>query len=212
MQLFPRLRRNRLGEKSPSDYTVVMTDNNISPKSSLRLEEIMKQVGKQSYPPVHLWNPDFCGDIDMVIKKDGSWFYMGTPIARERMVKLFSTILRKDDDGKTYMVTPVEKIGITVEDAPFVATNMEVSGDGDDGAISFTTNVGDVVMLDGEHPLRVEVNEQTGEPRPYVLVRGQLEALINRSVFYELVDMAEHQDNHLVIKSAGKTFSLGVVS
>lgn len=182
------------------------------PKSTLRLDEIMKQVGEQSYPPVHLWNPDFCGDIDMVIKKDGSWYYMGTPIARERMVRLFSTILRKDDDGKTYLVTPVEKVGITVEDAAFVITSVEVAGSGEDASISFETNVGDVFLLDEAHPLRVEINPESGEPRPYVLVRGRLEALICRSVFYELVHLAEQQDGDLVVKSAGKAFLLGAMS
>ncbi len=189
-----------------------MTERKSKATSTLRLDEIMKQVGNQSYPPVHLWNPEFCGDIDMVIKSDGSWYYMGTPITRERMVRLFSTILRKDDDGKTYLVTPVEKVGITVEDAPFTIIAMEVVGAGEDSAISFTTNIGDIVLLDDEHALRVEINAKSGEPRPYVLVRGRLEALISRSVFYELVELAEEKDGNLVIKSARKTFTLGAVS
>lgn len=204
--------RNSLGESIASDYTSFMTEKNTQPKPTFRLDEIIKQVGDQSYPPVHLWNPEFCGDIDMVIKRDGSWFYMGTPIARERMVRLFSTILRKDDDGKTYLVTPVEKVGITVEDAPFVITTMEVVGSGENIAISFTTNIGDVVLLDEAHPLRVEINPKSGEPRPYVLVRDRLEALICRPVFYELVDLAHEQDGTLVLKSAGKRFTLGAVS
>lgn len=196
----------------PSDYSVLMTETKITPKSTFRLDEIMKQVGDQSYPPVHLWNPEFCGDIDMVIKRDGSWYYMGTPIARERMVRLFSTVLRKDDDGKTYLVTPVEKVGITVEDAPFVVTSLEVASSEGQSAISFTTNVGDVVVLDEAHPLRVVINKESKEPRPYVLVRGNLEALIGRSVFYELVDLAQEKDGDLIIKSAGKTFILGAIS
>ncbi len=189
-----------------------MVDKQTKPKAALRLDEILKQVGDQSYPPVHLWNPEFCGDIDMAIKKDGSWYYMGTPISRQRMVKLFSTILRNDADGKTYLVTPVEKIGITVEDAPFIITAMELSGSADDAVISFTTNIGDIVVLDSEHPLRVELNEKTGEPRPYVLVRGRLEALISRSVFYELVDGAVDKEGELIVKSAGQIFSLGKVA
>lgn len=197
-----------LGVNALRDYSSFM----IQKTTSIRLEEIIKQAGDQRYPPVHLWNPEFCGDIDMVIKTDGSWYYMGTPIARERMVKLFSTILRKDDDGKTYMVTPVEKIGITVDDAPFVVTTMECSGGDSDEIISFTTNVGDVIVLDGEHPLRVEVNSETGEPRPYVLVRGNLEALISRSVFYELVEHASEEDGSLILHSSGATFTLGALS
>ena len=203
---------NSLGGSIASDYTTFMTEIKTPPKSTLRLDEIIKQVGDQSYPPVHLWNPEFCGDIDMVIKSDGSWFYMGTPITRERMVRLFSTILRKDADGKTYLVTPVEKVGITVEDAAFVITTMEVVGNGEHASISFTTNIGDVLLLDEAHPLRVEINPKSGEPRPYVLVRDRLEALICRSVFYELVDLAQEQDGNLVIKSAGKIFTLGAVS
>lgn len=194
------------------DYSVLMTETKITPKSTFRLDEIMKQVGDQSYPPVHLWNPDFCGDIDMVIKRDGSWYYMGTPITRERMVRLFSTVLRKDDDGKTYLVTPVEKVGITVEDAAFVVTSMERASSEGQNVISFTTNVGDVVVLDEAHPLRVEINKESKEPRPYVLVRGNLEALIGRSVFYELVEMAQEKDGDLILESAGKAFILGAIS
>lgn len=196
----------------PCDYTVLMTETKITSKATFRLDEIMKQVGDQSYPPVHLWNPEFCGDIDMVIKSDGSWYYMGTPITRERMVRLFSTVLRKDDDGKTYLVTPVEKVGITVEDAHFVVTSLERASSDGQSAISFTTNVGDIIVLDEAHPLRVEINKESKEPRPYVLVRGNLEALIGRSVFYELVDLAQEKDGELIIKSAGKTFVLGAVS
>ncbi len=204
--------RNALGESMRSDYTALMTETKLTPKSTFRLDEIMKQVGDQSYPPVHLWNPEFCGDIDMVIKRDGSWYYMGTPITRERMVRLFSTVLRKDDDGKTYLVTPVEKVGITVEDAPFVVTSMERASNEGQSVISFTTNVGDVVVLDEKHPLRVEINKESKEPRPYVLIRGNLEALISRSVFYELVDIAQEEDGELALKSAGKTFILGAIS
>ena len=204
--------RNALGESMRSDYTALMTETKLTPKSTFRLDEIMKQVGDQSYPPVHLWNPEFCGDIDMVIKRDGSWYYMGTPIARERMVRLFSTVLRKDDDGKTYLVTPVEKVGITVEDAPFVVTSMEQASSDGQSVISFTTNVGDIIVLDETHPLRIEINKESKEPRPYVLVRGNLEALISRSVFYELVDTAQEKDGELILKSAGETFILGEIS
>ncbi|MEX0299820.1 MAG: DUF1285 domain-containing protein [Kordiimonas sp.] len=184
-----------------------------SAPQAFNLENFLKEVSKQKFPPVEKWNPDFCGDIDMRIASDGTWFYMGTPITRERMVKLFSTVLRKDDDGKTYLVTPVEKIGITVDDAHFIATGFEKVGDLNEQVLSFTTNVGDVVIADEEHPIRVEIDPKTEEPRPYIRVRGQLDALIARSVFYELIEAADHQETEekteLSILSKGTRFSLG---
>lgn len=140
-------------------------------------------------PPVHLWNPPFCGDLDMQIKRDGSWHYLGSPIGRARLVRLFSTVLRRDDDDRYYLVTPVEKIGITVDDVPFLVVAMAVEGDGKDQVLRFTTSVGDQVTVDADHPLRFVVDEATGEPAPYVLVRARLEALINRAVFYDLVEL-----------------------
>ncbi len=140
-------------------------------------------------PPVHLWNPDFCGDIDMRIARDGTWFYMGTPIGRERLVRLFSTILRHDEDGKYYLITPVEKVGIEVDDAPFLAVAMSVEGTGRDQRITFTTSVGDSATAGEEHPIRFVVDKATGEPAPYVHIRARLEALINRAVFYDLVEL-----------------------
>lgn len=151
----------------------------------------MKQVGDQQFPPVEKWHPDFCGDIDMRIASDGTWFYMGTPIGREKMVKLFASVLRKDDNGKTYLVTPVEKIGIAVDDAPFVATSVEFAQTDSGSSLCFTTNVGDVVVAGADHPIRVNVDTTTGEPRPYLLVRGRLEALIARSVYYELIEKGD---------------------
>ncbi|GHF23760.1 hypothetical protein GCM10017044_17910 [Kordiimonas sediminis] len=184
-------------------------------KTTLNLEDLMKQVEGQSYPPVDKWNPDFCGDIDMRIARDGTWFYMGTPITRQRMVKLFSTILRKDEDGKTYLVTPVEKVGITVDDAPFVAVRVDAVGEGDSQALHFTTNVGDCVIAGKDNPIRVEVDPETGEPSPYVHVRGRLEALISRAAFYELVDLAETRTKDgvptLLIKSQGMEFEIGTL-
>jgi len=181
--------------------------------ASFDLTAFMKQVEGQKYPPVEKWHPDFCGDIDMRIAADGTWFYMGTPITRERMVRLFSTVLRKDDDGKTYLVTPVEKIGIQVDDAPFVATECDVLGDGEKQILSFRTNVGDMVVADKEHPIRVDINAENEEPRPYILVRGRLEALISRNVFYQLVDISKHvekdQKTELMVSSSGQPFSLG---
>ena len=142
-------------------------------------------------PAVERWNPDFCGDLDMEIKADGTWFYLGTPIGRAPLVQLFSTVLRKDADGRTYLVTPVEKVGIRVADAPFVAVEMDVSGRGDAQTITFRTNVGDVVEVGPQHPLRFVDEDATGGLKPYVLVRGRLEALVARPVMYELVEYGE---------------------
>jgi len=146
---------------------------------------------ERGIPPVERWNPEFCGDLDMEIKADGTWFYMGTPIGRKQLVRLFSTVLRKDEDGKTFLVTPVEKVGIRVEDAHFIAVEMDVSGEGETQALTFRTNVGDVVTADAEHPLRFVVERESGGLKPYVLVRGRLEALIARSVMYDLVALGE---------------------
>lgn len=142
-------------------------------------------------PPVERWNPPFCGDLDMEIRADGTWFYLGTPIGRAPLVQLFSTVLRKDEDGKTYLVTPVEKVGIRVVDAPFVAVEMNVSGTGAAQVITFRTNVGDVVEAGPDHPMRFVDEPDTGGLKPYVLVRGRLEALVARPVMYELVEHGE---------------------
>ncbi|MBI1631345.1 DUF1285 domain-containing protein [Brucella abortus] len=142
-------------------------------------------------PPVERWNPDFCGDLDMEIKADGTWFYMGTPIGRKQLVRLFSTVLRKDEDGKTDLVTPVEKVGIRVEDAPFIAVEMDVSGEGETQVLTLRTNVGDVVEAGADHPLRFAVEPESGGLKPYILVRGRLEALVARSVMYDLVALGE---------------------
>ncbi len=172
--------------------------------------------GERSLPPVHLWDPPFCGDLDMRIARDGTWFYMGSPIGRKRLVRLFSTVLRHDDDGRYYLVTPVEKIGITVDDAPFVAVEMTVEGRGEDQVLRFRSNVGDWVTADAEHPIRVALDDRTGEPRPYVLMRDRLEALIARSVYYDLVDLGveRKQDGERVfgVWSSGAFFTLGKLS
>ena len=141
-------------------------------------------------PPIHLWDPPFCGDIDMEIRRDGSWFYNGTPIARPALVRLFSSILRKEG-AKYVLVTPVEKVGIRVEDAPFVAVDAEAEGAGAARALTFTTQVGDRVTAGPDHPIRVARDARTGEPAPYVHVRGRLEALIDRKTFYRLVELGE---------------------
>ncbi|WP_281300388.1 MULTISPECIES: DUF1285 domain-containing protein [unclassified Iodidimonas] len=154
-----------------------------------RLKDVFEAISKQRYPPVHLWEPDLCGEIDMRIKSDGTWHYMGTPINRPEMVRLFSSVLRHDDDG-TYLVTPAEKLKITVEDAPFLAISVDVEREGDQQLLVFETHVGDRVIADDEHPIWMSADEE-GHKRPYILVRNRLEALIARPVYYELVDFAE---------------------
>jgi hypothetical protein len=139
-------------------------------------------------PPVHKWNPPFCGDLDMRIARDGTWYYNGSPIGRAPLVRLFSSIL-KLEDGKYFLVTPVEKVGITVDDAPFVAVDFEVDTPGADQVIRFTTHVGDVAEAGAENPIRVTRDADTGEPAPYVHVRRGLEALIDRKSFYRLVEI-----------------------
>ncbi len=158
------------------------------------LMDIMARLEDRKLPPVHLWDPDYCADIDMRIARDGTWFYMGSPINRKRMVRLFSTVLRRDDDQKFYLVTPVEKLGIAVEDAPFVAVEADIHDAGPGQAIVFRTNVDEEVIAGPENPIRVDTDPNTGEPSPYVLVRSNLWALIARPVFYQLVEQAEERE------------------
>ena len=141
-------------------------------------------------PPVHLWNPPFSGDLDMRIRPDGVWLYQGTPINREPLKRLFGRILRKDDDGETYLVTPVEKFRIAVDDAPFVGVDVDAEGEGDSQRITVETDHADRVTLGPEHPLRVAFDDATGQPAPYILVRGRLEARLDRKSFFRLADLA----------------------
>ncbi|WP_237685006.1 DUF1285 domain-containing protein [Szabonella alba] len=169
-----------------------------------------KAAGKGAGPaPVHLWNPPFCGDLDMRIARDGTWFYLGTPIGRPALVKLFSNILKREGD-RYFLVTPVEKVGITVDDAPFVAVDFEVAAPGPDQVITFVTQVGDRVAAGPDNPIRVTRDPESGEPSPYVMVRGGLEALIDRKSFYRLVDLGEHKDHEgarwFGIRSGGDFF------
>lgn len=143
--------------------------------------------------PVHLWDPPYCGDLDIRIRRDGSWWYLGTPIGRQELVRLFASIL-KLEDGRHYLVTPVEKIGITVDDAPFVAQDFRVEGEGETRVLVFETNVGDETVAGPDNPIRVERDPETGEPSPYVHVRRGLEALIDRKSFYRLVEIGEHRE------------------
>lgn len=176
------------------------------------LAEIMSRLQDKKLPPVDKWNPDFCGDIDMRIARDGTWYYMGSPIGRKRMVKLFSTVIRRDDD-QYFLVTPVEKLGIKVDDAPFVAVEADIHEPGPDQVIVFRTNVDDEVIAGPDNPIRVEIDPETAEPSPYVLVRKNLWALIARPVFYQLVDAGEERvvDGRTVlgIASGGRFFVIG---
>jgi uncharacterized protein len=163
-------------------------------------------------PPVEKWNPDFCGDIDMEIRADGTWYYQGTPIGRKPLVRLFSTVLRKDEDGRTYLVTPVEKLGIRVEDAPFLAVELDVSGAGEATTMTFRTNVGDVVVAGADHPLRFAIEAGSEGLKPYLHVRGRLDALVARPVMYELVSHGEDVDvggrRMFAVRSNGAVFPI----
>ena len=158
-------------------------------------------------PPVHLWNPPFCGDLDMRIARDGTWFYQGTPIGRPGLVKLFSSILKKEGD-KYFLVTPVEKVGITVDDAPFLAVDFEATGEGRDQVLTFTTQVDDTAVASTDLPIRVVRDAETGEPSPYVRVRANLDALIDRKSFYRLVDLGAHHEEWFGVWSSGTFFPI----
>lgn len=167
---------------------------------------------ERGLPPVEKWNPPFCGDIDMEIRADGTWFYMGTPIGRAPLVRLFSTVLRRDEDGRTYLVTPVEKVGIRVEDAPFLAVEMNASGKSNDRQLTFRTNVGDVVEAGRDHPLRFEIAGENNELKPYLHVRGRLEALVTRALMYDLVECGEtieiDGEAMFAVRSEGSVFPI----
>ena len=160
-------------------------EENTAP-SAESLASAASRAGARGPAPVHLWNPPFCGDLDMRIARDGTWFHEGTPIGRERMVKLFASILKREGD-RHFLVTPVEKVGITVDDAPFVA--VDVMREGED--LRFVTNLGETALAGPDHPIRVVRDADTGEPAPYVEIRSGLEALIDRKSFYRLVELGE---------------------
>ena len=165
----------------------------------------------QTSPPVMTWNPPFCGDLDIRIARNGTWFYLGTPIGRFELVKLFSSIL-KVEDGKYFLVTPVEKVGIQVDDAPFIAVDfneIEINGE---RALKFETHVGDQVIANIENPIRVERDAISDEPAPYIHIRNGLEALIDRKTFYRLVEIGQHKkhgnENWFGIESASSFFPI----
>ena len=168
--------------------------------------------GSDGLPPVHLWEPDYCGDIGLHIARDGQWYYAGSPIGRKRLVRLFSTILRHDDDGEHYLVTPVEKIRVGVEDAPFVATLMQVTGSGRDQALRFETNVHDFATAGAEHALRIELDPKDKTPSPYIHIRARLEALISRAVFDDLVALGETVDDQFGVWSKNVFFPIALAA
>ncbi len=184
-----------------------MSGQNTVTPSADGIAATIRAAKSRGLPPVHLWNPDYCGELDIRIARDGTWFYLGTPIGRPELVKLFASILKKEE-GRYYLVTPVEKVGIVVEDAPFVAVDFEVSGLGRDQILRFETQVGDYTDVGPDHPLRVVRDAETGEPSPYVLVRAELEALIDRKSFYRLVELGVHHDGWFGVWSSGKFFGV----
>ena len=166
-------------------------------------------------PPVERWNPDYCGEIDLVIRRDGTWVHEGTPIGRARLVRLFSTVL-KVENGRHFLVTPVEKLGIEVEDAPFVAVLMRADGEGAARRLIFTTNVGDEVTADADHEIVFRKSPASGAKAPYIRVRAELWALVARSVFYDLVALGETRkvdgEEMFGVESSGRFFPLGRAS
>ena len=152
-----------------------------------------RREGRQGLPPVHLWNPPFCGDLDIRIAGDGTWYYLKTPIGRPALVKLFASVLKREDE-KYFLVTPVEKIGITVDDAPFLAVEMRVEGDAVSRILHFRTNVDDWIACGADHALRFEPEQGTGGLKPYLHVRRGLWAKVTRALFYELVELGEERD------------------
>ena len=187
-----------------------MSDDPVNLKGIETIYSFSKS-NKKSLPPIEKWNPPFCGDIDMTISKSGKWYYMGSEIKRPAMVKLFSGILRLESDNSYYLVTPVEKVRIQVEDAPFVAVAIIKEQSEGMNTVTFRTNLNDEIVLSKENPLSIEI-KKNDEPSPYITVRNNLRALISRSVFYELVDLAETIPidgvPYLAIKSQGEIFKI----
>jgi len=172
---------------------------------------MVAEIKTQGPAPVHLWDPPYCGDIDLVICRDGTWMHEGKPIRRPAMVKLFASILKREADGRIYLVTPVEKVGITVEDCPFLLVDVRVEEPGPSQTVVFTTNTDETVCLDQDHVLSVAPEAGSEEPHPVMEVRDGLQGLLTRAVFYRLVELAgpvPGKPDELVIRSAGSFFRL----
>ncbi len=172
------------------------------------LESLLKGHQGKGPPPVDKWNPPYCGDIGMAIRTDGTWFYAGSPIGRMPLVKLFASVLRKDADGKHYLVTPAEKVDVAVADAPFLAVEMEVRNPGPGQQLVFRTNVDDIVEVGTTHPMRFARDRASDGLKPYILVRGRLEALVTRALYYDLVEIAVEHEGRLGLWSGGSFFPL----
>lgn len=199
-----------LRDHNPGSFMTEHSSNTGAPPTGL--ESLIAAVGKErKLPPVHLWNPPFCGDLDMRIAADGTWYYLGTPIGRPALVRLFASVLKREGD-QYFLVTPVEKVGIKVEDAPFHAVEMAIDGDPAKRALTFRTNVDDLVRCNAEHPLRFEPEPDTGGLKPYLHVRRDLWARVTRSLFFDLVEMGETRnlngEEFFGIESAGEFFPM----
>jgi len=175
--------KSQTGKKTPAQPEV----------SAENLASAARRVVGKGPAPVHLWDPPFCGDLDIRIARDGTWFYLGTPIGRPELVRLFASILKREGED-FFLVTPVEKVGIRVDDAPFVAVDFEVANTGRNQVLTFETNLGERIEAGPANKLRFERDAKTGEPAPYVMVRAGLEALIDRKSFYRLVEQGAHVD------------------
>ena len=176
------------------------------------LQQLSQQIDElEAEPPFHLWNPPNCGDIDMRIKADGSWWYMGSPIGRIKLVKLFAKVLLLEDD-KFYLKTPAEKVGIQVDDAPFVITDWKLIDTDDGKAIEVTSNLDHKAILSPKHPLEVVIDPE-GNPKPYVTLHRRLKAAVHRNVYYQWIEIADEKrvngQDHLMLSSGSHDFSLG---
>ncbi len=176
------------------------------------LEALLRSQDGQAPAPVESWDPPYCGDIGMAIKADGTWLYQGSPIGRIALVKLFARVLRRDADGRFFLVTPAEKVDVAVEDAPFLAVELQVDGEGPGQTLTFRTTLDDVVRCGPAAPLRFETEPGSGGLKPYVHVRGRLEALVSRALYYDLVELAvprsEAEPDRLGVWSDGRWFEL----
>ena len=183
-------------------------DRPSSPEGTDALLQTARESSGKGLPPVHLWDPPLSGDMDMRIARDGTWFHEGAVIKRDALVRLFASILKREGN-EHFLVTPVEKWRIEVEDAPFVAMDFEVEDAEEGPVLVFETNTGDRVRAGPGHPIAVETDPGTGEPSPYVEVRHGLRALIDRKSFYRLVELAEEEGGRAVVRSGGETFAVG---
>ena len=174
--------------------------------ATLSLPDIARLLAEKKLPPVDQWNPDHCGDSEMRIARDGTWYHQGSPIGREAMVRLFSTILRREPDGSHVLVTPVEKLDIEVEDAPFVAVELKSEGEGRDRALAFRLNTDELVVAGPDHPIRAAGDADS--PSLYIHVRRGCEARLNRSTYEQLARIALERGDDWTVKSGGETFSL----